>query len=127
LRKILLQFPISKHRNCYVYNEHLSHITVSTFQESSIEIAMAETISEAILEPHSQTIIPVKIPPKIECTSPQTPIPLVILDFCTIAFGFTQCKIYWLMQLMLAPLSTKHLTCWYSTLASTDIWMIMKV
>lgn len=57
-----LQFPISKHRNCYVYNEHLSHITVSTFQESSIEIAMAETISEAILEPHSQTIIPVKIP-----------------------------------------------------------------
>ena len=57
-----LQFPISKHRNCYVYNEHLSHITVSTFQESSIEIAMAETISEAILEPHSETIIPVKIP-----------------------------------------------------------------
>ena len=40
----------------------LSHITVSTFQESSIEIAMAETISEVILEPHSQTIIPVKIP-----------------------------------------------------------------
>lgn len=39
----------------------LSHITVSTFQESSIEIAMAETISEVILEPHSQTIIPVKI------------------------------------------------------------------
>jgi hypothetical protein len=36
----------------------LSHITVSTFQESSIEIAMAETISEVILEPHSQTIIP---------------------------------------------------------------------
>lgn len=30
-----LQFPISKHRNCYGYNEHLSHITVSTFQDSN--------------------------------------------------------------------------------------------
>ena len=26
-----LQFPISKHRHCYGYNEHLSHSTVSTF------------------------------------------------------------------------------------------------
>ena len=49
------------------------------------------------------------------------------LDFCIIEFGFTRCKKYWLMQLILAPLSTRHLTCWRSTLTSTKFLSIVDV
>ena len=49
------------------------------------------------------------------------------LDFCIIAFGFTRCKRYWPMQLILAQLSTKHLTCWFSTLTSTKYLSIVDV
>ena len=47
--------------------------------------------------------------------------------FLEIAFGFTRCKRYWLKQLILAPLSTKHLTCWFSTLTSTKFLSIADV
>ncbi|CAC5417792.1 unnamed protein product [Mytilus coruscus] len=38
------------------------HVTIATFQDNSAVIALAETVNSVILEPHSETIVPVKIP-----------------------------------------------------------------
>ncbi|CAC5403419.1 Retrovirus-related Pol polyprotein from transposon gypsy,Retrovirus-related Pol polyprotein from transposon 297,Retrovirus-related Pol polyprotein from transposon 17.6 [Mytilus coruscus] len=44
------------------HHDSAAHVTIAAFKDNSAVIALAETMNSVILEPNSETIVPVKIP-----------------------------------------------------------------
>ncbi|CAG2252792.1 unnamed protein product [Mytilus edulis] len=58
-----LTIPTQKNTAMNIEHQNsVAHVTIATFQDNSAVIALAETVNTVILEPQSETIIPVKIP-----------------------------------------------------------------